>query len=119
MKTKVNLLEFRRGRSNAISLFVNGERVATAGGGGYDKKGAALGDWINKSLQPEMRAKKDEICNLYGARIKTVKDGIDRVSVDGATGESCMEEILKCLGYKMKRVFYSPKTEQIILTKEI
>jgi len=59
----MSLLEFKwtvsRGRDtdgyNICSLYVDGRKVASCNGGGYDMKGTALGNWIAKAYADRLR----------------------------------------------------------------
>lgn len=123
-------LEFKwtvsRGRDtygyNICTLYVNGDRVSSCSGGGYDMQGTALGDWIEAQFSEELKTleahwtegeypndnyKRHGLCGLYflraGAKYSTVgswEEG-DRVSVDGGVGFSCMKEILLALGFEL------------------
>jgi hypothetical protein len=48
---------------NICSLFVNGQKVSSCNGGGYDMQGTCLGDWIEREFENELLQLKD---NFYG-----------------------------------------------------
>jgi len=48
---------------NICSLFVNGQKVSSCNGGGYDMQGTCLGDWIETEFEDELLQLKD---NFYG-----------------------------------------------------
>ena len=48
---------------NICSLFVNGQKVSSCNGGGYDMQGTCLGDWIEREFEDELLQLKD---NFYG-----------------------------------------------------
>lgn len=111
------LLEFRYGRTNAVSLFVNDTRVATAGGGGYDKKGTALGEWMQNEFQEELKklyAGKKKESDYYGMN-KSDTDG--KIWLDGACGFNSMENILNAIGYGFERVGSSKSVDKYILVE--
>lgn len=83
-------------------------------GGGYDMVGTVLADWLCDVMQQELQAiagdayyqvkKKDGLCYghaqaLYGMYAYYNEDGtINKVSVDGACGESSVIAIAKAIG---------------------
>ncbi len=62
------ILEYKwtvsRGREsygyNICSLYVDGKKVSSCNGGGYDMKGTALGNWIARKFEKELLALKPE-----------------------------------------------------------
>ena len=48
---------------NICSLFVNGQKVSSCNGGGYDMQGTCLGEWIEREFKDELLQLKD---NFYG-----------------------------------------------------
>jgi hypothetical protein len=111
------LLEFKWGRTNAVSLYVNDSRVATAGGGGYDKKGTVLGEWIQKEFQEELKklyAGKKKESDYYGM---SKSESGDKIFLDGATGFNSMENILNAIGYGLDRVASSKNVDKYILVE--
>ena len=88
-----------RGRNtygyNICSLYVNGKKVTSCNGGGYDMKGTCLGDWIEKEFQEEV--KKLDPKKFYGLM---EYDG--KMIVDGACGFNSMERIVEGLGYTLE-----------------
>lgn len=109
-------LEFKwgvsRGRDtygyNICSLYVGGKKVSSCNGGGYDMKGTAFGDWIEKQFQSEL--KKLNPSDFYGMR---VYDG--EVVLDGACGFSSIERIVNALGYTIKFDRSTSKNRQLAL----
>jgi hypothetical protein len=84
---KEDILEFKwtvsRGKDtygyNVCSLYVNGKKVSSCNGGGYDMKGTALGSWIAReyqerlvNLKPEDMPKQSHYS--YNEK-KTIEDG--------------------------------------------
>lgn len=111
------LLEFKWGRTNAVSLYVNDTRVTTAGGGGYDKKGTVLGEWMQKEFQDELKklyAGKKKESDYYGMG---KSDAGDKIWLDGASGFNSMENILNAIGYGLDRVASSKNADKYILVE--
>lgn len=40
---------------NICSLYINGSKVSSCNGGGYDMKGTALGDWVEKQFTEDLK----------------------------------------------------------------
>jgi hypothetical protein len=110
---------------NICSLYINGEKVSSCQGGGYDMQGTCLGDWIEKQFQEELKSleagtsetvetdrgtyqKRSGFCGLFfsvpGERYASRSRWIEgaKVSLDGGCGIRCMEDILKVLGYDFR-----------------
>ena len=110
-------LEFKwtisRGRDtygyNICSLYVNGKKVSSCNGGGYDMSGSCIGDWMEKNFQNEM--KKLNPNEYYGMMIFD-----NKVVVDGACGFSSMERILEALGWQLEKMRVSG--DVYLLTKK-
>lgn len=133
MKTELVLLHFKwtvsRGREtygyNICTLFADGVRVAQCNGGGYDMQGTCLGEYIQKTYQPELRRvfekqiknvvpvnwrkyKKDDgtterclrknVHGFYGATLINGEDGKIGVSLNGRCGFSSIEKIANSIG---------------------
>jgi len=117
MENKQFFLTFKwsvsRGRDtygyNICSLYVDGKKVTSCKGGGYDMEGTCLGEWMEKEFQEEL--KSIDMNNFYGLR---EYDGIRYL--DGACGFSSMERIANALGYKFKRNPYARNENHYILT---
>ena len=100
---------------NICSLFVNGQKVSSCNGGGYDMQGTCLGDWIEREFKEELLQLKDI---FYGLTFHNPnKQSIDLPSdlptekhttpvIDGACGVNSVEKILKAVGYKNYCVDY-------------
>lgn len=94
-----------------------GKRYKTCGGG-YDMVGTVLADWLADVMQDELKAiandayyqvkKKDGACYghsnaLYGMYAYYNEDGtINKVSIDGACGESSVIKIAEALGLRVE-----------------
>ena len=118
---------------NIVSLWVNGSKVASTCGGGYDMQGTVLGDWLGKTFQSQLlayfrRRKKALDCwnraeNTWirqpdnkrrncGATGTLEKGKLVSVSLDGGTGKDCMERIAKdILGLKKE---YCPEKDRAL-----
>lgn len=74
-------------RSGGVTCIVRGERVGHAGGGGYDKHGAAFAEFLTASFQPEL-------CRLHlrASRAYTVGGPLNykrrAARYDGRTGRT-------------------------------
>jgi hypothetical protein len=101
-------LVFHHGATGAVSAKVFGQKVGSAGGGGYDKHGAALGQFLEAYFQEELqeffkhnktsRGSIDPV-GYYGAFVRS-KDGA--VLLDGACGIETMRAIMEdALGISM------------------
>jgi hypothetical protein len=129
------LAEFKwtisRGRDtygyNICTLYINGEKVSSCSGGGYDMQGTALGDWIEMQFPEELKTleagtsrvvktKRGEYQERsgfgglfffvqgekYGSRSRWIEGA--KIRVDGGCGICCMEDILKALGYYLRYI---------------
>lgn len=100
-------LEFKwtvsRGRDtygyNICSLYVDGKKVTSCNGGGYDMQGTCFGDWIENTYQEQLKTLDPK--EYYGMR---VYDDSEKIYCDGACGFSSMERILVGLGWDIKRI---------------
>lgn len=101
MKTLVFKYGTSRGRDtygyNLVTLTVDGVKVATECGGGYDMQGAALGAYLTKAFQTHLQAA--DLSDLYG-----VRNSGGRVVVDGACGMRSVEIILHRIGLTLQRL---------------
>ncbi|RPI52623.1 MAG: hypothetical protein EHM49_05270 [Deltaproteobacteria bacterium] len=123
---KESLLEFKwtvsRGRDtygyNICSLYVNGQKVSSCNGGGYDMEGTALGNWIARAFKNELLKLKipmhrrngqdvQEYYGLsfhdpnYGASSKVPTERHTVPLIDGACGKSSVENILNAIGLEL------------------
>jgi hypothetical protein len=74
---------------NICSCIIDGEKVGTSIGGGYDMQGASFGEFLRNTFYEELKdlSRKEK---FYG-----LEDGY----VDGACGLNCMIDIFIALGY--------------------
>lgn len=107
---RVHLMYSRGGTVTARIWHPDGFKVGSAGGGGYDKQGTALGQAIELFFAEEM--KTANVSSLYGA--KKLPDG--RVVLDGACGIECMLRVLEALGFKA-RLFETGKGACMVLAE--
>ena len=104
---------------NRVSLYENGKRRAVAVGGNYCMNGAVIGDYISYRFQEELHkrfeTRQEEIKDFYGLSRHSKPGGRVRFAVDGATGVDCMKELLKTLGYKLRYVSNTSKSDTYLL----
>jgi len=81
-------------------LYANGRKMASCSGGGYDLRGTVFGDFLEKEFQPEL-LKMPREGRLYGSRLLTDK-GKEKISLDGACGQECMEQVIRVMGGKLE-----------------
>jgi hypothetical protein len=104
------------------SLYVDGQKVASCNGGGYDMRGAVLGDWIAREFQTELvTLLAPKACrtvytdekgkwlgdqafhkgrDFYGLTAAYCRETASyvRASLDGACGWESMRKILNAIG---------------------
>ncbi len=119
------LAEFRwtvsRGRYtygyNICTLYIDGDKVASCNGGGYDMQGTCLADWLVeaeperlKHLSTNYGSSTPDSRGFYGLFYQNPKTGKRQrrwtagcsVGLDGACGFSSIERIGNALGYKFQ-----------------
>lgn len=94
-----------RGNGRSRILDSRGERVASAGGCGYDRRGAAMGAAIARLFPQELatlarRAHRKGRDGLYGLFWHAHSN---RAGIDGGCGFSCMEDVLTMIGFRLVR----------------
>ena len=104
---------------NICSLYVDGNKVSSCDGGGYDMKGTALGNWITDIFQDKLRklpanyGSGDNGNGFYGLSFyndKTKKrqhrwsKNVDRAYIDGACGFSSVQRILEAMKMNLKYI---------------
>ena len=111
-------LEFRwtvsRGRDtygyNICSLYVDGIKVSSCKGGGYDMEGTALGDFISDAYQDRLQNIRDkthrytddrrtEPGTLYGLSVV-----LGKMHIDGACGILSVIRIMRSIGLELEWV---------------
>jgi hypothetical protein len=103
------------------SLYVNGHKVASCNGGGYDMRGTVLGDWMEQEFQSELLALANQVKRVvytdergkwlggqefreggghYGMTAALCRETgkYVRVALDGACGWESMRKILNAIG---------------------
>lgn len=101
---------------NICSLYVDGSKVDSCMGGGYDMKGSVLGFWITKEFQDKLmliqskahhiHTQKDNMSwehetnkkGLYGLSLLRPKKLKPHMTIDGACGQSSVVEIAEQCG---------------------
>lgn len=101
---------------NIVSLYVDGSKVASCNGGGYDMQGTCLGLYLMREYQDRLMRISDKAGTiamqgdemgwvhvrqdngLYGMTLLQPKKLKPHVSLDGACGESSMVRIAKEAG---------------------
>lgn len=110
-----SVLEIKKGISRArdtegyaiASLYVDGDKVASCNGGGYDMHGTVIGAYLKNAYQDRLKMLSDACASglrkplPYGMRLRN--DG-EKVSLDGATGEECMRSIAREIGLEFRGV---------------
>lgn len=137
MNEKTTLLTFKHGVSkgvntygyNIITLYANGEKVASTNGGGYDMRGTVLGRYIKDNYLERLKTLKgntgslDDGTGFYGLTFyskdnvnhKSYREG-DNVYLDGACGENCMMRIANAIGLELTSIKTGPKDWGYLLT---
>ena len=89
------------------TLRIDGRRVASCKGGGYDMRGTCLADWIKKQFPNELRRLSP--ANYYGLSFRDPRAKTHRkhwrpgyvVGLDGGCGWNSMERILNAFGFHL------------------
>jgi len=115
---------------NICSLYIDGEKVASCNGGGYDMKGTVLGIWMKFEFSNLIKGLKcnygsgDETKGFYGLRFydlnnKSINEYVEggKFYLDGECGFESMVRILNAVGYEIRYV-HGTKNESIYLIME-
>jgi len=123
---------------NICSLYVDGKKMYSCNGGGYDMTGTCLADWIKDAFTEELKTIKsnrggDDKCGFYGLSFFTIpresgeKSGPvqyhqthqegDSISLDGACGFTSMERILDQFGYHLFHASWTSKQDVYVVMK--
>lgn len=108
MKTLKFKYSTSRGRDSygytICSLWVNGQKVSSTCGGGYDMKGTALGHWIAKEFQKDLNTFKKSFYGLkfYDPNWKPSKECIE---------EEKKDELTKLTGLARYQDFYKQSSD--------
>jgi len=118
VKSYEALLQFKwttsRGRDtygyNISSLYVNGHKVASCNGGGYDMQGTCLGDFLSANFQDELKKLHSGL--FYGLfhslnsfkKFKNMKHSSKNTKTycDGGCGWNSMINIANAIGLEIK-----------------
>lgn len=92
---------------NICSLYVNGKKVSSCNGGGYDMQGTALGDWIECKFRDELLKLDKE---FYGLTFHDPDYDPGKKIIDGKTIE-WREKAGKSLGLERYQAFYSASSK--------
>lgn len=117
---RVHLKYGRTGTVTARMWHPDGFRVGSAGGGGYDKRGTALGEAMMLFFAEELKSvplpKRDKsgrtVEGFYG-----LSEHNGKRYLDGACGIECMLKILKALGFDSVRTFETGKDSTMVLAE--
>lgn len=115
---------------NVCSLWVDGKKVSSCNGGGYDMNGTCLADWMDTEHPDKLTRLRanygsgDNGTGFYGLVHwnKRTKKRQKRASkhtktyLDGACGFSAMERVLNKLGHSLKCIFSKESAQVYILT---
>lgn len=113
---------FTYGRTGMVKCRMwhpDGFVMGSAGGGGYDKAGAALGEALVllfaeelKALPLPTRGANGNPIGLYG-----LGEHNGKRYVDGACGMRSMENIIKALGFTSVETYSTGKNSQMLLAR--
>ena len=96
------ILECVPSRSGAsMTVYDRGERIFTVNGCGFDRIGAALGEFLERLFQPELIA-----MSSHPARFATFRKGQvepSRIHLEGACGFEAMRSIAEAIALKVTR----------------
>jgi hypothetical protein len=123
---RIHLTYGRGGTVKARMWHPDGHVLGSAGGGGYDKQGAALGEAIALLFPEELKTlplpKYDPVTNrreegaLYGLGGNDLPPV--RRYIDGACGINCVLRIIKALGYSSVRLLNTGKDSSMVLAEK-
>ncbi len=96
---------------NRCTLSVDGEKVASCDGGGYDMTGTCWGEWLQNTYPERIRELIREPIyglkfynpNIAGNWIDLPTERHTRVSLDGGCGIDCMFHVLRAIGGEVVR----------------
>ena len=109
-----NLIQFKWGTSkgtnsyglNICSMYLNGKKVASNTGAGYDMKGVCLEEFIKKLKT--LNGNEYYGFSFYDPEEKTYVDAYSdgcEVALNGSAGFSAMEKVLNACGYKLSYIY--------------
>lgn len=101
---------------NIVSLYVDGSKVDSCNGGGYDMQGCVLGSWLTKEFQDKLMMIQSQAYNIhtqgddmqwsheknekgiYGLSLLRPKRLKPHITIDGACGQRSVEKIAEQCG---------------------
>ncbi len=107
------------------SLYINGHRVASCKGGGYDMRGTCFGEWIQSTYQDRLAQIRhrgvtfpsnpmaDRPDRLYGLIIND-----DKLVIDGACGLESVFRIAKAIGIGIRQWGRSTARETVYVIND-
>ena len=117
---RVHMKYGRSGNVTAHMWHHDGLRMAIAGGGGYDKYGAVLGDTIAMVLGAELFGLKlpqrNEAGNFERGELYGLCEFNGKRTLDGACGYSAMLKVLQALGFTTES-YQTGRDAQMIVAK--
>lgn len=94
---------------NIVSLFVDGEKVASCNGGGYDMQGTVFGDWVASVFADKLnKLKKKE---FYGLTFHNPNFDAGQAEVENGETVAEREAEGKSLGLERYQAFYSASSK--------
>jgi hypothetical protein len=127
---RIHLSYGRTGMVKSRMWHPDGFVMGSAGGGGYDKRGAALGEAIQLLFPTELKALVDdlepnerlEVVRYPGGPQTTVR-GLQvhhgKAYLDGACGYECMLDVLRALGFNQVDMFSTGKNSDMVLARKV
>lgn len=92
---------------NICSLWVDGQKVSSCNGGGYDMQGTALGNWVEKEFQDKLLKLTKE---FYGLSFHNPNYNPGNAIIDKQTVAE-REKEGKSLGLERYQAFYSASSK--------
>ncbi len=103
---------------NICSLYVDGKKVSSCSGGGYDMQGTAFAQWVQKEYQAQLASINHRAHNLIDANYHYEHKGdlygmsayLDasgnfyKVALDGGCGFDSMRTIVRAIGLTLEYV---------------
>ena len=117
---------------NICSLWIDGQKVSSCNGGGYDMKGTALANWMEEEFQNQLRklpsnyGSGDNKEGYYGLSFYNTKTrkrqhrfskNVESACLSGACGFSSIERILNAIGYKLEYIDGATNYDIYLLTE--
>jgi hypothetical protein len=93
-------------------MYVDGYKVATCNGGGYDMRSTCLGEYLQEYHMTEI-LELPNVSELYGIRAYKGK-----WTIDGGVGWESMRRILEALGKSIKYVGEAGNAQFFVITNK-